>query len=142
MDNGRKRLSWEETALRLAFDIANYRSQDCYVQVGAVAVKHNKELVLGYNGPPSGVEVDWSDRNERRKRMLHAEYNALASIRPGEVEFLAVTALPCCECIKIIAHKKIPKVIFRDLLVGYDDKLTRRLATEFGIELKQLNIET
>lgn len=36
---GRKRYSWEETALRLAFDIADYRSQDPYIQVGAVILK-------------------------------------------------------------------------------------------------------
>jgi hypothetical protein len=38
--NGRPRLSWEETAIRLAFNIADYRSEDPYVRVGAVTVSY------------------------------------------------------------------------------------------------------
>lgn len=39
-DSGaRPRLSWQQSALKLAFDIAKYRSEDPYVQVGAVAIK-------------------------------------------------------------------------------------------------------
>ena len=71
----RERLSWEDTAINLAFQIADYRSEDPYVQVGAVAVKKDKSIILGYNGAPSGIEIDWSNRDERRKRVLHAEAN-------------------------------------------------------------------
>ena len=60
---GRPRLSWEETALRLAYGIADYRSQDPYVQVGAAIIKQDNDIVVGYNGPPAGIEIDWSDRD-------------------------------------------------------------------------------
>ena len=87
----RERLSWEDTAINLAFQIADYRSEDPYVQVGAVAVKKDKSIILGYNGAPSGIEIDWSNRDERRKRVLHAEANVLNFVKPNEVDFLAVT---------------------------------------------------
>ncbi len=137
--NGRPRLSWEQTALLLAYMIADARSPDPYVQVGATAIlKENFSVTLGYNGAPSGVEIDWSDRDERRKRVLHAETNVLNNVLPGTVELLAVTHLPCAECIKSIAQKKIKKVVYGETLAGYDSELTFKLAQEFGIELKKL----
>ena len=42
--NGRNRLSWPETAMNLAFDIAKYRSEDPYVQVGAVIIKNDGSM--------------------------------------------------------------------------------------------------
>ncbi len=141
MNNGRKRLSWEETALRLAFNIANYRSEDPYVQVGAVIIKYDGSLLLGYNGSPSGIEIDWSNRDERRKRVLHGEENVLTWVKPGEVKILAVTALPCQTCMKTIANKRVKRVIYRDELAGYDNDFSKQLAKEFNIELIRLNIE-
>jgi len=136
--NGRKRLTWEQTALNLAFDIARYRSEDPYVQVGSVAIKHDGSILLGYNGPPSKIDIDWSDRDERRKRIIHGEENVLTWVKPGEVKILAVTALPCAVCMKTIAQKQIKTVIYSDLLEGYDNDLSIQLASEFGIELKRI----
>jgi len=134
---GRSRLSWEDTALKLAFDIAKYRSQDPYVQVGAVAIKNDGSVILGYNGSPSGINIDWSDRTERRKRVIHAEANVLNFVKPKEVKLLAVTHLPCCECIKIIAQKSIHRVIYSEILANYNNELTFQLAKEFGITLEK-----
>ena len=50
-------------------------------------------MFLGYNGAPSGVDIDWSDRNARRERVLHAEANVLNFVKPNEVELLACTHL-------------------------------------------------
>ena len=137
---GRTRLSWEETALRLAFDIAKYRSQDPFVQVGATLIKNDGSMLLGYNGSPSDQEIDWSDRNERRDRVIHSEENVLTWIKPGEAKIMAVTALPCKVCMKTAAHKKIKKIIYRDELEGYDNEFSKQLAKEFGIELVRLDI--
>jgi dCMP deaminase len=131
----RERLSWEDTAINLAFQIADYRSEDPYVQVGAVAVKKDKSIILGYNGAPSGIEIDWSNRDERRKRVLHAEANVLNFVKPNEVDFLAVTHIPCIECLKIIAQKNIKKVFYRMELQNYPAKDSLALAKEFNINL-------
>ncbi|MBI5821769.1 MAG: deoxycytidylate deaminase [Verrucomicrobia bacterium] len=132
----RNRKTWEETALILAETIANCRSQDPYVQVGACAVMQDNSVSLGYNGPPPKIEIDWSDRDTRLARVIHAEVNALRSVGPGECKFLAVTLLPCRSCMTFIASKGIKRIVFRD--VYERDKLAFALAKEFGIELVQI----
>jgi len=137
----RERKTWEYTALELAYKIANCRSEDPYKQVGACAIhKKGFRVELGYNGAPSGIEIDWSNRDERRKRVLHSEANVLNYVLPDEIEFIAVTHLPCPECIKLIANKRIKKVIFSEYLANYDTDLTFKLAKEFRITLKQLKL--
>ena len=138
LNNGRKRLSWAETAMKLAYNIAEYRSEDPYIQVGACIIKKDKSMLLGYNGAPSGIDIDWSDRDKRRKRVLHAEANVLNFVKPNEVELLACTHLPCVECLKIIAQKKINKVYFSEILDNYDSTLTIEMSAEFGIDLVQI----
>ena len=135
MNNGRPRLSWEETALKLAFDIAKYRSEDPFVQCGAVIIKNDHSILLGYNGSPAGSNIDWSNRDRRRKRVLHAEQNVLDGVEYGEVKIFAVTALPCERCILEIANKGIKTVYFSDFLENYDKNTTFELAKEFGIQL-------
>lgn len=132
----RNRKTWEETALVLAETIAHCRSQDPYVQVGACAVMQDNSVSLGYNGPPPKIEIDWSDRDTRLARVIHAEVNALRSVGPGECKFLAVTLLPCRSCMTFIASKGIKRIVFRD--VYERDKLAFALAKEFGIELVQI----
>src|SRR5512145_3273013 len=122
----RKRKSWEETALILAETIAACRSQDPYVQVGACAVLQDHSVCLGYNGPPPGVEIVWSDREHRGPRVIHAEVNALRTVQPGQCRFLAVTMLPCRYCMTFLASKGVKKVVFRD--VYERDKLAFELA--------------
>jgi dCMP deaminase len=141
--NGRRRKTWEETAIKLAYTIADCRSEDPYVQVGACVVKKKGfGLSVGYNGAPTKVDIDWSDRDERRKKVLHAETNILNWVLPGEVEFLAITHLPCPECIKAIAQKGIKKIIYSELMDKYDNDLTFQLAKIFDIEVRQLSIDS
>ena len=137
-DTGRNRLNWAQTAINLAYDIAKYRSEDPYVQVGACIIKKDKSMLLGYNGAPSGVDIDWANRDKRRARVLHAEANGLNFVKPNEVELLACTHLPCTECLKVIAQKQIDKVYFAEYLDNYDSDATIELANEFGIELSQI----
>ena len=132
----RRRESWEETALILAETIAWCRLQDPYAQVGACAVLRDNSVQLGYNGPPPGVEIDWSNRDQRIARVIHAEVNALRSVRPGECRFLAVTLLPCRNCMTFLASKGVKKVVYRE--VYERDKLALELAVEFGIELVRM----
>lgn len=142
ISHARERLSWAETGICLAYEIARCRSQDPYLIVGAFAKKHDGSVVLGYNGAPCGIDIDWSNRDERRKRVLHAESNTLNFCQPGEVEMLCVTHLPCSECIKVIAQKKIKKVYFSEFAAGYDARLTIKLAGEFGIYIRQIPFDS
>lgn len=137
--NGRKRLDWIKTAINLAHDIAKYRSEDPNIQVGACAIKHDSSIILGYNGAPSGIDIDWSNREEKRKRVLHAEANVLNFVKPGEVNILAVTHLPCIDCLKIIKQKKIYTVYYNDILSHYNPDEVFKIASEFDIDLRDVN---
>jgi dCMP deaminase len=136
MHNGRPRLSWEETALKLAFNIADYRSQDPNVQVGCCIIENDGQIILGYNGPPPKINIDWSDRDERRSKIIHAEENALYELKDGNAKIFAVTHSPCPACMRIIAKKGIKRVYFK--IEREDLPITLSRAKEFGIEMIKL----
>jgi|TARA_R100000152_G_C6711877_1_gene139366 dCMP deaminase len=129
------RISWEEYALALA-KAASKRSEDPFVKVGAVVLRSDRSVAgVGYNGAPAGIEIDWSDRDERRKRVIHAEINALRYVRPNEADILACTLLPCSACVQTIAAHGIKHIIYNDVYAVDDLALT--LCKEFNIKLEQ-----
>lgn len=138
--NGRSRPSWTEYALTLAKAAAT-RSEDPYVQVGACVLRYDHSVAaVGYNGPPSGVDVDWSDRDKRRPRMVHAEANALRHTNPrDDLWLLAATLMPCQECLKTAAAYGIREIVYAEKVTNYqvyDEELIRELATDFKIDLR------
>lgn len=132
------RIDWENYALELAL-VASKRSEDPYLKVGACALRLDNSVAgLGYNGAPPGIEIDWSDRDDRRKRVVHAEVNALRYTKPGESKLLACTHLPCNECLRMVASYGIKKIIYAN---DYDKDLSSKtLSKEFGIEIIQLKL--
>jgi len=130
-------MSWEEYAIALA-GVAALKSKDPYVKVGCCLLRHDNTIAsLGYNGFPSGVEEDWSDRDERRKYVNHSEQNALRFVKPNECYLAAITLLPCNDCLKSLASYGIKKVIYGEVYDRDDSSLI--MANKFGIELKQLD---
>ena len=127
------RLSWQNYALKIA-EVASERSEDPYLKVGSCALRHDNSVAgVGYNGAPQGIEIDWSNRDERRLRVVHAEVNALRYTRPGECYILACTLLPCNECLRMIASYGIKELVYQSV---YDkDVSSLRLAEEFQINL-------
>ena len=135
------RPSIDEYALSLAV-AASGRSEDPYTKVGACAMREDKTIAaLGYNGPPPGVDIDWSDRDERRKWVVHAETNAMRYVRPGEVFMVASTLLPCPQCMLILASMGVKRIVFRDTLdpTVYDNALCLEIAWKSGIAVEQLS---
>ncbi len=127
------RPTWEEYALMLA-QTASVRSQDPFIKVGACALRWDNTVAsLGYNGPPPKIDIDWSDRDERRKRVCHAEVNVLKYIKPGECRLIASTLLPCNSCLLNIAAYQIPEIIYVD--VYKNDTSSLDLAKELNIRL-------
>lgn len=132
------RPSWQEYALKMAM-VASERSEDPYVQVGACVLRHNNSVGgLGYNGAPPGIEINWQDRDERRKRVIHAEVNALRYVHPNECYLLACTHLPCNDCLKMVASYGISKVVYKE--VYERDPSSIDLSKEFNIELILENV--
>jgi dCMP deaminase len=129
------RATLEDYALSLA-EAASSRSEDPYLKVGTCLVRADKTILgLGYNGPPPGVDIDWSDRDDRRRWVVHAEANALRYARPGEVELLASTLLPCETCMLAIAAYGVKRVYFREMTdpAVYDSARSLLIAERSGV---------
>lgn len=89
---------------------------------------------LGYNGAPPKVTLEWSDRGARRKRVIHAESNALRYVVPGEAWFIACSHLPCLECLKLIRSYNIFLVYYSNELPDhYDSDEILDIAEEYGM---------
>jgi len=136
------RPTWEEYALNLAY-AARIRSPDQHCKVGAVTLRHDHSTAsTGYNGAPAGIEIDWSNRDKRRDYVIHAERNACNYIKPGECYILASTLLPCTECLRTIALKRIPTVVYAEDYTT-DPEVARKsheVAKVYGIKLLHLPI--
>jgi dCMP deaminase len=129
-------MRYEEYALSIAETVAQ-KSKDPWRKVGACILRHDNSIAsVGYNGFPAGMTEDWADREERRLFVVHAEQNALRYIRPEECGLIAVTTLPCNDCLKAIASYGIKRIVYRDCYER--DSSSERITEKFGIELIQL----
>jgi dCMP deaminase len=132
-------MSWDEYAMSIAEVVAK-KSKDPWCKVGAVILREDHSIAsVGYNGFPQGVEEDWSDREERRKYVIHAEQNALRYTSPGEGKTLVSTLLPCRDCLKTIATYKIKRVLYKDIYKS--DPIALEIAEKMGVTVVQFKQE-
>ena len=91
------------------------------LKVGAIVVKDNRVISIGYNGTPAGwdnnCEEEVNGNLKTKAEVIHAESNALAKIarsnEAGADSTMYVTHSPCFECAKLIHVAGIKKVFFR-----------------------------
>jgi dCMP deaminase len=94
-------------------------------QVGAIIVKDNRIISIGYNGMPSGWDNRCEDEYQyedggyemkSRPEVLHAEANAIAKVAQSNDSskdaVLFCTHEPCIECAKLIHQAGISKVYY------------------------------
>jgi dCMP deaminase len=70
---------WDRRYLELAKHVSTW-SKDPSTKVGAVLVKHNRVIAVGYNGFPEGVtdsDTRLNDRETKYAFVVHAEMNAI-----------------------------------------------------------------
>lgn len=97
------------------------------LKVGAVAVKDNRILSIGYNGTPPGMsnvcerkvaKEDGTVELETVREVIHAEMNAIYKMaRDGQSAqgaTLFVTHAPCFECAKAILSVGIKNVFYKE----------------------------
>ena len=95
-------------------------------QVGAIIVKDNRIISIGYNGMPSGWDNECEDEHryedggrlfKTKPEVLHAETNAIAKVARSaescEGAALFCTHLPCMDCAKLIYQSGISEVYYR-----------------------------
>ena len=113
------------------------------LHVGAIVVKDDRIISIGYNGMPSGWENtcedkiycddgDWSEQQlpktqnlpwrkyklVSKPEVLHAETNAIAklakSTESGLGATMFITHAPCLDCAKLIYQSGISGVLYRN----------------------------
>ena len=119
------------------------------LHVGAIIVKDDRIISIGYNGMPAGWDNDCEyeltvfanglDMKELRTRpeVLHAESNAIAKLArsndSGLGATLFVTHSPCIECAKLIHQSGISRVWFGQ---AYRDSAGVDFLKNSGVEVK------
>ena len=116
------------------------------LKVGALVVKDDRIISIGYNGMPKGwdnnCELELEDGTIKTKpEVLHAETNAIAklarSVESGLDADLFVTHSPCLDCAKLIYQAGIRRVYYS---VNYRDDSGVNFLKNSGVEVEQLDV--
>jgi dCMP deaminase len=125
------------------------------LKVGAVVVKDDRIISIGYNGTPPGWDnncehevvvavVDGVPQREikelkTRPEVLHAESNAIAKLarshNSGVGADIFVTHAPCLDCAKLIYQSGISRVWFGD---WYRDSSGIDFLQKSGIQVNKI----
>ena len=124
------------------------------LKVGAIVVKDNRVISIGYNGMPSGWDnnceneighvLDGSGylvetRLKSKPEVLHAETNAIAKLarsnESGLDAALFITHAPCLDCAKLIYQSGISKVYYRN---AYRESAGIEFLKKSNIDVEQI----
>ena len=110
-------------------------------KVGAVVVKNDRILSIGYNGTPAGWDnsceesVIWHKGTQllspmivTKPEVIHAETNAIAKLAASTESGKGATLFiypysPCIECAKLIYQSGITEVFFTEIYLSENDGL-------------------
>jgi len=97
------------------------------LQVGAIVVKDDRIISIGYNGMPSGWDNNCEDYiqlsddtviTKTKPEVIHAEANAIAKLakgnESGDGSMMFLTHAPCLDCAKQVYTTGIKKVYYRN----------------------------
>ena len=122
------------------------------LKVGAIIVKDNRIISIGYNGMPSGWDNNCEDEigqvlddsgnlvetlTKTKDEVIHAEANAISKLassnESGKDADIFITHAPCMNCAKLIYGSKIKNVYFKNIYRS-DDGIKFLKACNIGIE--------
>lgn len=140
-DNEYHRPTWNDMYMEIAEVVAK-RSKDPHTKVGAVLVKDNRILGIGYNAEPKNFtyNFDWNS-DEKYNYVIHAELNAIANAtffgNSIEGSSIYLTLSPCHECMKLLVQYGVKIVYYK---TEYKDfALTKKIAKFSNINLIKYN---
>ena len=118
------------------------------LHVGAIIVKDERIISIGYNGTPSGWDNNCEDikiNNDgeyitvTKPEVLHAETNAIAKLAKfdgsGSGSVLFVTHAPCLDCAKLVFQSGISTVYYRN---SYRDHVGVEFLNKAGVKVEQI----
>jgi dCMP deaminase len=124
------------------------------LHVGAIVVKDDRIISIGYNGMPSGwdnnceeeVVDSYSSRIptvtlKSKPEVLHAETNAIAklakSTESGDGATMFITHAPCMDCAKLIYQSGITSVYYRN---SYRDQSGLDFLKTAKVDVQQISM--
>jgi dCMP deaminase len=116
------------------------------LKVGALIVKDDRIVSIGYNGMPSGwdnnCELELEDGTIKTKpEVLHAESNAISKLarssESGLDADIFVTHSPCLDCAKLIYQSGIRRVYYAN---AYRDDSGIAFLKASGITVEKLDV--
>lgn len=134
---------WDNRWLDLSKFVSEW-SKDPSTKVGAVMARGKELIGLGYNGFPSGIEDledVYNDRDEKYKRIIHAEANLFRNCWGKDIKGSTIYIYPfqpCSKCaLEIINHGIKRVVTIRSDTDRWEDdfEISRKLFEEAGVEL-------
>jgi dCMP deaminase len=119
------------------------------LQVGAIVVKDDRVISMGYNGMPSGWdnncedEICWPNGEIKflttKPEVLHAETNAIAKLARSNESGLGATMFithsPCLDCAKLVYQSGINTVYYRN---SYRSEEGIQFLEKAGVEVVKL----
>jgi dCMP deaminase len=118
------------------------------LHVGAIIIKDERIISIGYNGTPSGWDNNCEDikvNNDgdyvtvTKPEVLHAETNAIAKLAKfdgsGSGSVLFVTHAPCLDCAKLVFQSGISTVYYRN---SYRDHVGVEFLNKAGVKVEQI----
>ena len=117
------------------------------LQVGAIVVKDDRIISIGYNGMPSGWTNECEDyiqlsddtiTTKTKPEVIHAEANAIAKLakssESGDGSTMFLTHAPCIDCAKQIYTAGINKVYYNQ---NYRDTLGVDFLQKCNVKVEQ-----
>jgi dCMP deaminase len=110
------------------------------LQVGAIVVKDDRIISIGYNGMPTGWDNKCETEHFKSKpEVLHAESNAIAKLasshESGKNATLLCTHAPCIDCAKLIYQSGIATVYYKN---EYRSTQGLDFLAKSGVEVKKI----
>ena len=119
------------------------------LHVGAIVVKDDRIISIGYNGMPAGWDNDCEDQTydedgfhitlKTKPEVLHAETNAIAKLaksnESGMGATMFITHAPCLDCAKLIYQSGISSVLYRN---AYRDTSGVTFLEKSGVAVTQI----
>jgi len=111
---------WDQRMIDLAFHVARW-SKDPRAKVGAVVLGNDRrDVALGYNGPPPGLNDELIMAREDKNRFIrHAEVNALDNARFDPTGATLFTTRPLCVgCANTVVARGLSRVVCPEIDTG------------------------
>ena len=118
------------------------------LHVGAIVVKDDRIISIGYNGMPSGWDNDCEDIKinndgqyelKTKPEVLHAETNAIAKLAKSNESGLGatmfITHAPCLDCAKLVYQSGINTVYYRN---SYRDDIGIHFLEKAGVKIEKV----